>query len=120
MSCAPNERLLQTLRVHVPGATDAMIELELFNVVDEFFRRTSSWLYTQDIELEENRLDYALALPADSTVVRLMWVSHQGVPVPSTASTAVVVSSLGRLSRNWGCRPARLRPCADGAQLCCV
>src|SRR5215211_4917276 len=25
-----------------------------------------------------------------------------------------------RLSRNWGCRPARLRPCRDGAQLRCV
>jgi hypothetical protein len=98
-SCAPTDRLLQTLKVHVPGATDPMIQLELFNVMDEFFRRTSAWRYANDIELLENTLEYDLAVPVDAVVVRAMNVGHNGIPVPAAGSTgSAVMTSLGRLA----------------------
>jgi hypothetical protein len=98
-ACAPNDRLMQTLRVHVPGATDPLIELELFNVMDEFFRRTSAWNYTTDIELVEGQAEYGFGTPADTNVVRLMGVMHQGNQVPSAMSLAqgVVQTSVGTL-----------------------
>lgn len=97
-SCNPSDRLMQTLKVRAPGATDEVIKLELFNVMDEFYRRTSAWRHTQDIQLEPSTSDYDVDVPNGSVVVRLMAVEHQGVPVPSAAQrTAVTQSSLGTL-----------------------
>lgn len=86
-SCSPTDRLLQTLRVHVPGATDPVLELELFNTIDHFFRRTSAWRYVNDVTLLEDTMEYDLAVPADATMVRVMSVGHNGVPVPAAGST---------------------------------
>ena len=100
MSCAPNDRLLQTFRVHVPGATDPMIELELFNVVDEFFRRTSAWRFEVGIDLEQATRDYNIPVPADAVPVRALAVIHKGIPVAPAATTGLsyTKSSLGTLS----------------------
>jgi hypothetical protein len=99
MTCEPTDRLLQSLKVHAPGATDAMINLELFNVVDEFFRRTSAWRYENDIELQPETWEYDLNLPVNSVVVRSLAVSHNNTPVPSTQATVgITQSSLGRLN----------------------
>jgi hypothetical protein len=95
-SCSPTDRLMQTLRVHVPGATDDLLQLELFNVIDEFMRRTSAWKMEADIVLQDDTYIYDLALPPDSAVVRAMGATHNGVPVASTTS-GVVQSSTGTL-----------------------
>jgi hypothetical protein len=97
MTCEPTDRLLQSLKVHAPGVTDAMVNLELFNVVDEFFRRTSAWHYGQDIELEENRYEYGFGIPEGSNVVRLLSVTHQGNPVAASSQSGITLSSLGEL-----------------------
>jgi len=96
-ACVPTDRLMQTLRVHVPGATDALIELELFNVMDEFFRRTSAWRSRQEIELHEEEYEYAFALPANAVVVRLMGILHQQVPVPALVTTGAIEGAVGKL-----------------------
>jgi hypothetical protein len=101
MTCAPTDRLLQTLRVHVPGVTDPMLQLETFNVIDEFFRRTSAWRYRTDIDLETGLTEYHLVTPADSEVIRMMGVIHNGMPLVgySAGGTAsgVTQSSVGEL-----------------------
>jgi len=81
MVCAPTDRLMQTLKVHVPGVTDPMLQIEVFNVMDEFFRRTSAWRYRTDIDLEANVSEYSFATPADSEVVRMLGVVHNGQPL---------------------------------------
>jgi hypothetical protein len=86
MTCIATDRLLQTLRVHVPGVTPEMLTLEIFNVLDEFFRRTSAWRYVNQIQLSEDLLEYDLNVPTDATVVRVMAVTHNGVPVPAAES----------------------------------
>src|SRR5262245_19917533 len=101
-SCSPADRLLQTLKVWAPGAADAIIELTLFNVIDEFLRRTSAWRWPVDIELLDNEVNYPLPLPEDAVLVRMMAVTHNGVPVGSTPSASggdsATVVSVGRLT----------------------
>jgi hypothetical protein len=88
---------MQTLRTQVPGATDAMLNIQVFNVVDEFLRRTNAWLEQYEIALEENLQEYPLAVPAGASVVRLMSVTHNDVPVPS-AGSGIIQQSIGRLA----------------------
>lgn len=97
MSCSPTDRIMQSLRVHTPGATDEMLQLELFNVIDEFLRSTNAWRIEEEVELEENQREYAFGLPQDSIVVRSMGVMHNGVPVPASTQGGVTTSSLGAL-----------------------
>lgn len=98
-TCSPIDRLLQTLKAHVPGVTDGMLQLELFNTCDEFFRRTSMWRYINEVTLLEDTLQYDLAVPPDAVVVRALSVSHQGFPVrPAAQAAGVTMSSLGRMS----------------------
>lgn len=96
-ACAPTDRIMQTLRVQAPGATDPIIQLQLFNVMDEFFRRTSAWRYEDDITLVEGETEYGFGVPADSMVVRLIAVNHNGVPVASAQGGGVVQHALGTL-----------------------
>lgn len=95
--CGPIDRLLQTLKVDVPGATDGVISLHLFNTMDEFFRRTSAWRFEQDIGLAVDMQDYPLALPLDTAIVRLMNITHNSMPVANAQSQAAVTESIGRL-----------------------
>lgn len=108
-SCAPTDQLLQTIKVVVPGVTDAAASLQLWNVIDEFLRRTSAWKFEEEVPLDVGTTDYPLALPADSVVVRSMGISHNGVPVASAASTGVASSSLGQL------RPEQTFPDGDAS-----
>jgi hypothetical protein len=97
-ACSPIDRLMQTIRVAAPGATDGLIQLQVFNVLDEFFRRTSTWRYMNDITLIENTQEYDLAVPADAVVVRAIEVGHNGLPVPAAGSTGgATMTSLGRI-----------------------
>lgn len=96
-TCAPTDRIMQTLKVHVPGVTDPLLELELFNTIDEFFRRTSAWRFYQDIDLVENVYEYGFAVPGNTQVVRLLAIEHNSVPIPSSESVGVVQASLGTL-----------------------
>lgn len=97
MSCEPIDRLMQTLRIEAPGAPDATIQLQLFNAIDFFFRRTSAWQYRTDIELIQEVLEYDFSIPADSEVVRLMAIEHNGVPVMAQPQSIVVAPALGTI-----------------------
>lgn len=79
----PVDRLMQTLRVHVPGVTEEMLKLELFNVMDVFFRRTLAWRVQQDIPLLADTTEYDVDLPAGSVAVMAIGATHNGLPVPT-------------------------------------
>lgn len=83
-SCAPTDRLMQTLAVEAPGAPNAIIQLQLFNVMDEFFRRTNAWRYVADITVQPDTYEYDLALPVDAALVRVLGVTRNGTPIPTT------------------------------------
>jgi len=98
MSCQPSERIMQTIRVSVPGVTDDLLRLQMFNVMDEFLRRTNAWQHLEDIELIEGETNYDIPTPAGSEVVRWLGVSHKQTPITaSPAQSGVTMSSLGTL-----------------------
>src|SRR5262245_40722529 len=85
-ACSPIDRLLQTILVEAPGSTEAIVSLQLFNTMDEFFRRTSAWQYVTDILLEEGATEYSYMVPVDSAFVRMISVAYQNVPVPASSA----------------------------------
>lgn len=84
MSCQPMDRILQTLKTRIPGATDALLQVELFNVLDRFFRRTNVWRWLSETTLERDITRYDLFPPSDSELVRVMWAMYGDNPVPQT------------------------------------
>lgn len=100
-SCALTDRLMQTLAVEAPGAPDAVIQLQLFNVMDEFFKRTNAWRYANEITIKPDTHEYDIALPVDAALVRVLGVSRNGTPIPpapvSGGGGSAVVSQLGVL-----------------------
>jgi len=96
MTCAPTDRLLQTLRVMIPGAGDDMLNLQIFNTIDVFLRRTNAWKIENDIILNGDELEYDLGVPGDAAIVRVMSAEHRNIPIANTQS-GVVQSSFGTL-----------------------
>ena len=68
-----------------------MIQLQLFNVMDEFFRRTSTWRYANDITLTEDT-QYDLSVPSGAVVVRALSVGHNGTRCQRPAAPAVPIT----------------------------
>jgi hypothetical protein len=71
------DRLMKNARIALPGSIDGAILLELFNVLDQFFRDTSIW--TEDISFAITTGDpagtiYYIEPESVSTIVRLMYV----------------------------------------------
>lgn len=81
----PVDRLMQTIRVHVPGVPEETIKLILFNTMDTFFRRTLAWRVVSDITLLADTTEYDIDLPANSLVVMAIGASHNGIAVPSSS-----------------------------------
>jgi hypothetical protein len=97
-SCAPLDRLMTTLRIRLPGAPDATLKVEMFNVMDAFFRRTNVWRYETDVTLTENTTEYPIFPPAETNLVRVMAVTHKGSPVSPITGAGSAASQRGRLS----------------------
>ena len=98
-ACIPTDRLMQTLRTQVPGVTDDMLNLQIFNVVDEFLRRTNAWKEEAEIDLELDTLQYGLPVPSGAALIRVIGVRHNGIPVSaSAAGVGVIQQSVGRLT----------------------
>lgn len=97
-ACEPLDRLMNTLRMRVPGSTDAGLQLELFNTIDEFFRRTNAWRWLTDVAMTQGQLTYPIFPPAGTALVRMLYVQQNGRPIaPMTdTSSGPVVSQRGR------------------------
>jgi hypothetical protein len=95
MGCAPLDRLMQTLRAHLPGATEALLEIEVFNTLDEFFRRTSAWRYESEIQLSTETQEYDLSLPVGAEFVRMLGVTLNGAPVAPVGAQGTIQSAFG-------------------------
>jgi hypothetical protein len=67
--------ILRNARTHLPGATEDVLEMELFNVIDEFCRDAGAWGETIELELLEGTSVY----PVDWTYgdpLQLYEVAH--------------------------------------------
>lgn len=72
------DRLLDTLRVTLPGALDSAIKEELWNCTDEFCRHTDAYRVKQDIALAPGQTVYPVAVPG-AVVLRVYNVTHPAI-----------------------------------------
>ncbi len=73
-------RLMNNARTRLVGATDDVLQRELFMVMDEFFKSTNCW--TEDIPITIPGMDpagtvYILAPQEPANITQLMWVFTQ-------------------------------------------
>lgn len=94
--CSPIEPLLTSIRVRCPGVTDDTIKVELWSVINEFLRRTNAWKWDQAIDISSGDGEFALAVPGDARIVRVIGAEYNGVPVPMSNS-GTTQSSTGTL-----------------------
>lgn len=91
-------RLMSNVRVRVPGATDDMLQLELFNTMDDFFKGSNAWTQDLDIFIPGTDLPgtiYQLTPDSPSIIDKLMWIfqppvsplSGKGQQIAGTMST---------------------------------
>jgi hypothetical protein len=66
-------RLMDTLRVHLPNAKDGTIELELFNTIDEWCRETLTYNETLEITLTAGVVNYDLTVAGKTLVAITSW-----------------------------------------------
>lgn len=84
-------RLLNNARVHLPGAIDVNLQLEFFNVLNDFFQNSNIW--QQDIEFpvlgtDADPTTYEVEQYGAASIVRLLWtVNSAGRPVGASMQT---------------------------------
>lgn len=78
-------RIMDNLRVRLPGAVDDVIRLELFNVLNEFCRGSNIWRETIDVPISAGVTVYDLTPSGNSKIVRLINVLD-GNDFPVTAA----------------------------------
>lgn len=77
MAAADITRLMNNARSRLAGATDGVLQQELFNTMDEFFKKSNVW--NEDIELtipggDPANTVYQLAPEAPAQIDKLLWV----------------------------------------------
>lgn len=92
------DRLMNTLRINLPGAVDSAIQLELFNAIDEHLRRTNAWRYETDIRLAQGHVRYPIFPPAGTALVRAIGVTQNGRPILSQNTGASALTQRGRIT----------------------
>lgn len=87
MSTVPADltRLMNNMRVKLPGAVDAAIQLELFNVLNTFFQTTKAWQEDVDVAVVANQDTYDVTPTDPGTVDGLIGVvNSDDIPVSAT------------------------------------
>lgn len=92
-------RLMNNLRVSLPGATDGAIRLAMWNVIDELCRTAGVWRDTISVQLTDGETEYPLTPPNGAEVVDILEITHNGQPIASSAngSDSPVVTMRGRI-----------------------
>lgn len=92
------DRLLATLRLRIPAATKAGINLELYNTMDEFFTDTNAWRWESSVALQTDVTNYPIFPPAGTDLVRVMGLTHKGTALaPLQEDTEITVRQQGRI-----------------------
>jgi hypothetical protein len=78
-------RLMNNARVHLPGAIDTNLQLELFNTLSEFFESSNIWQEEVPFRVNTTTVAYPIEQEAVATINRLLSVTNSdGVPVAAT------------------------------------
>lgn len=90
----PFDRLMDTIRPHLPGSVDLAIKQELFPTCHEFFRRSDAWRECIDFTLKAGK-NTAEVTPYTGRIERLVYVLEGdrqvgGVSMPDTINGVVL------------------------------
>jgi len=81
-------RLMDNLRIRLPGATDEALKLEYFSAMDQFFSATNIWTEDIDFEVTNDNKTYYVTPSGVANIQRLMGVvNSDGVPVAALMKT---------------------------------
>lgn len=81
-------RIMDNLRVRLPGAVDSVLQLELFNTLNEFCCGSNIWREKIDVPITAGVKIYDLTPSGNSKVVRLMsLVDGNDFPVSAAIDT---------------------------------
>lgn len=75
------DRLLATIRSRLPSITPAVLNLELFNTVQEFFNYSNAWRYESVTPLTAGVTQYPIFPPSGSELVQIMAAAYKGRPL---------------------------------------
>lgn len=89
---AETDRLMDNARIHVVGATDTALQLEMFNVLQEFFQDSNIW--TEKVDFQVTAADdpadtiYYVEPESEASINRLMGiVNSANLPVYGSMTT---------------------------------
>ena len=86
-------RLMDNLRIRLPGATDEALKLEYFTTMDLFFQSTNIWVENIDFEVTNDNKIYYVTPSGVATIVRLMGVvNSDGVAVAALMQEPGVIT----------------------------
>lgn len=81
-------RLMDNLRIRLPGATDDALKLEYFSTMDQFFSATNIWTEDIDFEVTNDNKTYYVTPSGVANIQRLMGVvNSDGVVVAALMKT---------------------------------
>lgn len=78
MAASDIRRLMDNARVHLPGALDDNIQLELFNALREFLKDTNLWREDIPFASRIGIRTYYIGQTGNAAIERLMWVTDEG------------------------------------------
>lgn len=71
---ATTDRLMANVRIHVPGATDAVLQYELYNVMNDFFQDSNIWQEDIPFKVKSGINEYQIEQSSVSSIVRLLYM----------------------------------------------
>lgn len=79
------DRLMDNARIHLPGALDSTLKLEMYNVLNDFFQNSNIWQEEIEFEVTTSALEYSIEATSVSSIVRLVsLVDTNNSPVGAT------------------------------------
>lgn len=89
-------RIIDTARIHAPGALDGVLRIELFNTVKDFFNHTDAWQERLPIFVESGVHHYELVSGDRGFINRLMSLVYlSAMPDAGTAATYLPAGNFG-------------------------
>lgn len=87
MNTSAIERLLNNATVNLPGVLPAAIQLEFFNVMDEFCQKSHAWREDIYLDLEIGETEYEIYSEERGAIISLLsFNSETGTPNAATMS----------------------------------
>jgi len=85
MASTEINRIMDNLRIRLPGAVDELMKLELFNTLNDFFQDTNLWRVRLQFSTEVGARSYSLApLPSSAYVRLISLIDSKGLGVSAT------------------------------------